>query len=653
MKVSEFYDSIDLELEEVINKHKNDEVLEKYKNDINNQKSYAFMIWFLGFYGQKSSYIEFITDGHGDMSCDIVFTNTDLLGREVYYIIQSKWRAKNNCENLLDSKEIKSSLNDFNTILQGKYQSKNLKLNTKLGDLKNHIEKNGEVKFILLCLCNNNPDAYDNLKLFEKTNEPKIKLEVIDIERIRKDYIERKYKKITPDNPMNSFFNPEETKVKLKIERSENNVNYVRMEKPFDSYIFLVRPKIIYELFELYSFKLFFKNVRNPLFESQINKQIEKSFIDEPNSFWYFNNGITAIAYKIPEIGKQATEMEVTGFQVINGAQTVYAIYNAYRQASDTKKELLDDKVFITVRLLQSGGKDFDLQVARYTNSQNQIYDRDFQANDDVQFRIQNESFSTNYWYEKRRDEFREVPFGVKIVSNKEFAAAYLAFYLRSPEEAIHNERQIRETGKDMLFISRKDHPDGLYEKIFNSDTLFEDMLGSYLLMSFIFKGAYLLKRELDPKGLIKDESINFIPIAYLLLALFSIVYAKYLKNVNPNFSEKLTKQAIKDLENDDNKPVIKILIYILLKIVNQMVFADKPMESFENLILLLTSSAQYQKLKYFFEEQKLDKDEISKMNILAALEELGKKFQEWSKISNSENLDENNSEFQKLFDEE
>ncbi|MEY3400634.1 MAG: hypothetical protein RLZZ86_237 [Cyanobacteriota bacterium] len=78
----------------------------------------------------------------------------------------------------------------------------------------------------------------------------------------------------------------------------------------------LLRPKSIYDLFEKYRFALFYKNVRNPLLQSQFGESL------------------------------------------------------------------------VTLRLLKSGGKDFDLNVTRYTNSQNPVDDRDFCANDDIQIML-------------------------------------------------------------------------------------------------------------------------------------------------------------------------------------------------------------------------------------------------------------------------
>ncbi|HMP32240.1 MAG TPA: AIPR family protein, partial [Saprospiraceae bacterium] len=254
----------------------------------------------------------------------------------------------------------------------------------------------------------------------------------------------------------------------------------------FEAYMVLLRPKSIFDLFEKYGFALFYKNVRNPLLQSQFNEEIEKTAVENPAYFWYYNNGITAITYLLPPIGKNAITVNLTGLQIINGAQTVYSIYRAYKNASLTKRIQMDSETLVTLRLLKSGGKDFDLNVTRFTNSQNPVNDRDFCANDDLQIHLQNASYQTPIWYEKRRDEFRETPNGIKKVPNHVFANVYLAYHLQDPVSVIKNYAQRTRTNKDLNFISHRDHKDGLYEKVFNKDTNFEDMLCAFYVFNTV-----------------------------------------------------------------------------------------------------------------------------------------------------------------------
>jgi hypothetical protein len=601
MLTKEFYNIIDGNLNALLEKYQDDEFIKKHKstNAINNRKSYALLIWFLEFYGRKSNYKDFITDGDKDSSCDIVFDNTNNQGDKIFYVVQSKWNNADNSEKETDKDEILKALNDFDTILEGEKQNVNEKLKAKLEDLDNHRKANGEVKFIFLTLSQYKGGADENISAFKKSDE-KLKFEVIDINRIKVDYIDRTYKKIEPLNPLESYQNPEENPVTLEIVQ-KNGV--VKIEKPFEAYMFLLRPKSIYDLFEKYGFALFYKNVRNPLLQSQFNEDIERTAVDNPAYFWYYNNGITAITYLLPTIGKKAEKIELTGLQIINGAQTVYAIYRAYKDASPTKRKQMDSESLITLRLLKSGGKDFDLNVTRYTNSQNPVNDRDFCANDDIQIMLQNASYQTNFWYEKRRDEFREIPENIDKVPNSVFANTYLAYHLQDPSSVLKNYNQQQQTSKDLNFISHKEHKDGFYEKIFNDETTFENMLCGLYVFDVIYNATPLQYEDTFNCGL------------YHLLALFKVGFTKYLK---AKFDEKINvnKYIIKIYEQDDEKIMIQTFNFIDQFVEQQVGVSDNEEKTTERIFKFLFEPAHYEKIKEALEDLDISVEDIENVII-------------------------------------
>jgi hypothetical protein len=602
MLTKEFYNVIDSNLNILLEKYQDDEFIKKHKKHkgaINNQRSYALLIWFLEFYGRKSNYKDFITDGDKDSSCDIVFDNTNNQGDKIFYVVQSKWNNADNSEKETDKDEILKALNDFDTILRGEKQNVNEKIKAKLEDLDNHLKANGEVKFIFLTLSQYKGGADENISVFRK-NDEKTKFEVIDINRIKVDYIDRIYKKIEPLNPLESYQNPEENPVTLEIVQ-KNGV--VKIEKPFEAYMFLLRPKSIYDLFEKYGFALFYKNVRNPLLQSQFNEDIERTAVDNPAYFWYYNNGITAITYFLPSIGRKAEKIELTGLQIINGAQTVYAIYRAYKDASPTKRKQMDSESLVTLRLLKSGGKDFDLNVTRYTNSQNPVDDRDFCANDDIQIMLQNASYQTNFWYEKRRDEFRETPENITEVSNYVFANAYLAYHLQDPSHVLKNYNQRQEMNKDLNFISHKEHKDGCYEKIFNDETTFENMLCAFYVFNVIYHATPFSYQD------------TFKTSLYHLLALFKIAFTKYLK---AKFGDKINvnKYIIKIYEQGDKKIIIQTFKFLNQFVEKQIEVSDNEEKTIERMFKFLFESAHYEKIKEALEDLDISVEEIENITI-------------------------------------
>lgn len=600
MITKDFYTVIDSELDLLLERYKDDKFIKKHKSAINNQKSYALLIWFLDFYGRISNYTNFITDGDNDSSCDIVFDSNDNQGNKIFYVVQSKWNNIDNSEKETDKDEILKALSDFETILRGEKQNVNEKLQKKLEDLDAHLKSNGEVKFIFLSLSQYKGGADDNINSF-KNNDEKTKFEVIDINRIKIDYIDRKYKKIEPINPLENYQNPEESPV--TIEFAQKSGNFIKIDKPFEAYMVLLRPKSIFDLFEKYGFALFYKNVRNPLLQSQFNEEIEKTAVENPAYFWYYNNGITAITYLLPPIGKNAITVNLTGLQIINGAQTVYSIYRAYKNASPTKRIQMDSEALVTLRLLKSGGKDFDLNVTRFTNSQNPVNDRDFCANDDLQIHLQNASYQTPIWYEKRRDEFRETPNGIKKVPNHVFANVYLAYHLQDPVSVIKNYAQRTRTNKDLNFISHRDHKDGLYEKVFNKDTNFEDMLCAFYVFNTVDETTSFSYQDTFKTNL------------YHLLALFNVAFGNYLK-VKFDESINVNKYILKIYEKGEKDVIIKTFKFLNKFVEKQVEVANNEEKTTERMFKFLFTLSHYEKIKDQLEDLEILATDIEQISI-------------------------------------
>ena len=594
MLTNDFYNIIDSELNSLLEKYKNDEFIQKYKKDVNNQKSYALLIWFLDFYGRISNYTDFITDGNNDKSCDIVFDNINNQGERIFYVVQSKWNNENNSNKEADRDEILKALNEFETILRGEKSQVNEKLKTKLEELDQHLKSNGEVKFIFLTLAQYKGGADENIDTFQKADD-KIKFEVIDISRIKVDYIDRNYKKIDPLNPLESYQNPEESRITIEIVQKNGRIE---IDKPFEAYMFLLRPKSIYNLFEKYGFSLFHKNVRNPLLQSQFNEEIERTAIENPAYFWYYNNGITAITYLLPKIGRKAENLNLTGLQVINGAQTVYSIYRAYKNASVTKREQMDLETLLTLRLLKSGGKDFDLNVTKYTNSQNPIFDRDFCANDEIQVNLQQESYQGNIWYEKRPDEFRELPRGIVKVSNDIFANVYLAYHLQDPVNVLSNYRQALRTNKNMCFVSHREHKDGLYEKIFNQKTKFKDMLSAFYVFDVI--------DDITPFS----YEDTFKTTLYHFLALFKVAFRKYLQ-AKFNNRINVNNYIVEIYEKGEKEIIIKTFKFLSQFVDKSLEVIDSEEKTAKSIVKFLTKLSHYEKIKDNLEDLEISVEDI------------------------------------------
>ena len=582
MRNEEFYKILDNQLDTVIANFPV-ELASKLKQE-NQKKSHALLVWFLNFYSKISNVEDFITDGHGDNSCDIILDKVNSQGERVFYLVQSKWNAERNCNGHFEQDVLKSFLSDAQSILRGdKKNTENSKFNSRYKSLKEHVLNNGEVKVIYLTLKNSCKEFLDNVNSFKAQMGGRISVESFDINRLKLDYIDREYKKSAPPSPLDKVYSPEFEKIIIRVARDDER-NSIKIEKPFEGYVFNVKPKIIHELVDRYGVSLFDKNVRNPLMSSSINNEIISSLKNNPSYFWYYNNGITGITRSIPPIGSQAENFEITGLQVINGAQTAYSIYLAYSEASHEEREIMDSEARITFRLLKSGGKDFDLKVTRYTNSQNPVSDRDFWSNDEIQQRIQNYFYTTNVWYEKRAGEFRKTPKDIVKVANSYVASAYLAFELSDPVSVFEASISRDHQDIDLIFTSHKDNQDGLYEKIFNKNTSELAMFASFCMLDILT----------DIEGF--DLERLFFSNGFHILAMSRVVLEKYLSD---KFKDNLNvHEFVKRRYLDDDTEIIKKCFHYASKFMKKEIeSAGNQEKESENVINIMTKHAHFELL--------------------------------------------------------
>jgi hypothetical protein len=134
--------------------------------------------------------------------------------------------------------------------------------------------------------------------------------------------------------------------------------------------------------------RLFDDNVRVEM-DSEVNKEIVRCILKEPQNFWYFNNGITALCETWEKSGADAEEISYRfhGLRIVNGAQTVTSISKAMTQPGKVEKA----QVPIRFIKLKTVGPEFGARITYATNRSNPIQPRDLLAMDHVQQRLRDE----------------------------------------------------------------------------------------------------------------------------------------------------------------------------------------------------------------------------------------------------------------------
>ncbi|WP_373068930.1 AIPR family protein, partial [Gemmatimonas sp.] len=174
---------------------------------------------------------------------------------------------------------------------------------------------------------------------------------------------------------------------------------------PYPAYFGLIDGLQLKAWWKQHARRLVAANIRHALGATDVNTQIRLTATTAPESFWYFNDGITVVAdaaVKAPAgaASRTAGNFTFTGASIVNGAQTVSSLGGI-----DDDERLGKIRVSIRVIVLESAPVGFGKEVTRTNNLQNRIEPRDFAAQDPEQLRLRQEMSMEGVDYQFVRSE--------------------------------------------------------------------------------------------------------------------------------------------------------------------------------------------------------------------------------------------------------
>jgi hypothetical protein len=194
---------------------------------------------------------------------------------------------------------------------------------------------------------------------------------------------------------------------KTKQENEENyNKQFSLWYQPGkrDICIGVINGKSIVKLMKEHSYSLFDRNVRYFLGANKINSAIQNTAQNNPEDFFYYNNGITITCTKFVKKGGREIILEYP--QVINGAQTLNSIYEIYKDNPDDSNLA---KILLLTTIITSPKDDdhnFTKNLTKYRNTNNSVKFSDYKGNAKEQEYLQKKFYDFNYFYEIKRGEF-------------------------------------------------------------------------------------------------------------------------------------------------------------------------------------------------------------------------------------------------------
>jgi hypothetical protein len=515
---------------------------EKYELDT---KHDALIMWFGENYlslDPDETKERIVNDKHAEGVDSILI---DQINYNLFFIQAKTVENFENTTNNYSENDVKSTLQGIRFLLQGDYKQKITPELENLVDEYHELDRTGDYKTTIIFLALKNEPVDDKFIKSFKQDFPMITVNFYDFDKLFDFYV-NKYLTIRAAPPK---------RISFKV-----LTNLLTKDTPDKSRVFTCKGEELAKIYNDYRERIFQQNVRYSLGlrSRSINRQILETAIDNTRNkeFWYFNNGITIICKKINE-ATSSKVINLDNAQIINGAQTTYALYEAYNNGN------LKNDVEVLVKVIETDDKNFIESVTLYTNSQNAIRLRDLCSNDEIQLKIQKILLdSYRLFYERKRGEFDSLyptaeakrkllgqDYKVKVINNENSAQSFLAMYLNKPAQA--------KSEKGRIFL--KDTV-GFYDVIFNKndDILAEKVLMSWKLLKYIemYKKEYKKKYKVA-ESLSGSEKNDIYKCDFLLHSEYFIlnIFKDFLKNMGFDINVKkndLLKIISKIESNDD-----------------------------------------------------------------------------------------------------
>jgi len=231
---------------------------------------------------------------------------------------------------------------------------------------------------------------------------------------------------------------------------------------------------------------IFESNARLPLLRSDTNKEIATTLgnLEGRRHFWDLNNGLTILCGDFSAPNKK---VRLKGAQIVNGCQTASTL-------SKNMEKL--DQVEVMCRIIRRVTTAESERIRRATNLQNAMLERDLRSGDRVQKMLQLGFRRRGYFYERKRDEYKNsvaelgkvnviAQFPKGRVDNLYLAQLALAFWHEKPAPA---KMQTRKLFVKSSAPPEEELPEGFYDIVFPEHVAAEELLLPLLVSKHMYE---------------------------------------------------------------------------------------------------------------------------------------------------------------------
>ncbi len=422
-----------------------------------------------------------IVDGQYDGGIDALLSDPSSETSDLV-IVQSKYYQSIATDDVFNAIVKMSSF--YKDMIEGHYESVNSTVQKRFLDLNAEVGEESKIHFVFFTSAPQNGIKRNSLEkkfkdLFKDYS--KIDLTILFGADIVESIKELESRRPTVESG------------KIKIDEANNYLCYGD-----DAIIVNVSAFSLKALYAQHNNNLLARNLRYHISGRNIDKAIDTTIQEEPETFWYKNNGITIIC---DDFGVDGKEVKLKNFSIVNGGQTTYMIHKS-KYVSETSNFYLPCKIIKIIGDTEDEKNTFSLEIAKATNSQKAIKAIDLKANSPEQVRFAQAMREIGIFYQTKRGE--KVP------------ADYKESYLNT---------DLNEIGKLCLSAifqmpgSSRNKPSTLYNSPYY-ETIFEknqkkiaSLSKELLYIDYYFRNKFI--KQFDAENKEDDDQKNSIAFAH------------------------------------------------------------------------------------------------------------------------------------------
>ncbi|CAA0172240.1 Abortive phage resistance protein [Tenacibaculum maritimum] len=421
-----------------------------------------------------------VVDGYKDNGIDLIHFDSQ---SKNLWIIQSKFIKSGNGEP--ESGEILKFTKGIRDLIDLKFERFNDKIRDKERDILNALDDHlVKFKLVLTYTGKDNISEISNNIIVDLLNELNDPSELATFQKF----------------PLNSAHKSlvgglEGDPIDAEIALS----NWGFMEHPYKAFYGMINASNLASLWAENRTRLFSENIRDFVGFSDVNEDIINTIKNEPEHFYYFNNGITALCSSIEKKALSGRDRNsgyfvAKDFKIVNGAQTVGSIGSSFEQGIENVD---NTNAFIKIISLENCPDGFGTRITKASNTQNKIDKKDFVSLDPQQDRIKTELALEGITYHFKRTDLNVVLDDENYTIEE--ATISLACFNSDVSLAVQAKREIGKLWDD---ISKKPYID-----LFNRETRSFEIIRTIKVFRLVNK--ILLELQKNSSGRDKSHYIH------------------------------------------------------------------------------------------------------------------------------------------------